>query len=49
MEGKGRCPVSLEIISVGPVFREIDYRELWVYTKRPPFAMHAPLAHKMAG
>ena len=47
MERKDKGPVNLEILSVGPVFREVDYRELWAYIKKPPFSRHAPLDHAM--
>ncbi|MEW6035894.1 MAG: hypothetical protein AB1529_04735 [Candidatus Micrarchaeota archaeon] len=42
-------PVNLEIFSVGPLFRELDYRELEICTKRTPFFRHEPLFHASVG
>jgi hypothetical protein len=38
-----REPGSLEILSVGPIFREVDYRWLEKEAKAPPFQKQAPL------
>lgn len=35
-------PVSLEILSVGPQFRELDYRTKYALTRRPPFVRLMP-------
>jgi hypothetical protein len=37
------APVSLEILSVGPQFREVDYREKYALTRRPPFVRLLPI------
>ena len=37
-----KAPVSLEILSVGPQFRELDYRTKYALTRRPPFVHHMP-------
>ena len=36
-------PVSLEILSVGPQFREVDYRKKYALTRRPPFVRLMPM------
>jgi len=43
MDGRREGPVSLEILCVGPLFREVDYRWLEAYMKKPPFQKHTPL------
>ncbi len=35
--------INLEILSVGPQFREVDYRRLEDYVKRAPFYRKAPM------
>jgi hypothetical protein len=37
------APVSLEILSVGPQFREVDYRKRNALTRRPPFIRLLPM------
>ena len=34
---------NLEILSVGPQYREVDYRELYLLMKKPPFLKQVPL------
>lgn len=44
--GKGaerEAPVSLEILSVGPQFREVDYRKKYALTRSPPFIRVLPM------
>jgi len=36
-------PINVEIISVGPVFQELDYRDLYWDIQRPPFFKHVPI------
>jgi hypothetical protein len=38
-----REPVSLEILSVGPLFREVDLRRLYWDMKKVPFFKHVPI------
>lgn len=38
-----RYPVCLEILSVGPAFREVDYRWLEKEVKAPQFQKRTPL------
>jgi len=40
-------PVNLEIIAVGPLYRELDFRGLGGYLKKPVFSKHAPLFHRL--
>lgn len=42
-DGNDREPVCLEILSVGPIFRELDYRHLGREIRAPPFQKQAPL------
>jgi len=42
-DGNDREPVCLEILSVGPNFRELDYRWLEREIRMPPFQKQAPL------
>jgi len=49
MELGQKGSMSLEIISVGPQFRELDFRELSGYTKKAPFFRKTPLAHGRSG
>ncbi|MFN7990790.1 MAG: hypothetical protein U0R44_01390 [Candidatus Micrarchaeia archaeon] len=34
--------INVEILSVGPLFRELDNRHLNVYLQRAPFFRHLP-------
>lgn len=34
--------INVEVISIGRQFRELDYRGLEGYIRRPPFRMHMP-------
>jgi hypothetical protein len=34
--------INVEVISVGPQFRELDYRGLECYTRRPCFSRYDP-------
>lgn len=34
--------INVEVISIGRQFRELDYRGLCYYIKRPPFYRYAP-------
>lgn len=36
-------PVSLEVLSVGPLFREVDYRHLETEARGLPFRKKSPL------
>lgn len=38
-----RGPVRLEILSVGPLFREVDFRRLYWDIKKAPFYKHVPM------
>jgi hypothetical protein len=42
-DGNCREPVCLEVLSVGPIFRELDYRWLEREIRTPPFQKQAPL------
>lgn len=44
-----KYPVSLEVISVGPQFRELDYRWLEDDIRKPVFSRIAPLFHGHSG
>jgi hypothetical protein len=35
--------LSVEILSVGPMFRELDMRRLHYYVERPAFFRHVPV------
>ena len=36
-------PVRLEILSIGPLFKEVDFRRLYWDIKRAPFFKHVPI------
>ncbi len=38
-----REPANLEILSVGPLYRELDLRRLYWNIKRAPFYKHVPI------
>jgi hypothetical protein len=45
--GRGPCPekkLNVEILAVGPMFQELDMRELYQDTKKTPFCRYAPQA-----
>ena len=42
-EDRVREPVRLEILSVGPLFREVDFRRLYWDIQRAPFFKHVPI------
>lgn len=35
--------INVEVMSVGPLFRELDMRRLHYYIERPAFFRHAPV------
>ncbi|MDD5172153.1 MAG: hypothetical protein PHF60_03905 [Candidatus ainarchaeum sp.] len=41
--------ISVDILSVGPLFLELDYRWLYQETRKAPFYKHSPLASAMSG
>lgn len=41
-DGRG-IPVNLEILSVGPQYREVDYRKIYALTRKAPFMKHVPM------
>ena len=47
MEMEGTDPVCLEVIAVGPNFRELDLRRLGGDLKKPPFSRLAPLQNRL--
>jgi hypothetical protein len=36
-------PIDVEVLSVGPLFQELDLRWLYMDLQRPPFFRHAPI------
>ena len=38
-----REPVRLEILSIGPLYREVDFRRLYWHIQRAPFFKHVPI------
>jgi hypothetical protein len=42
-EEKVEEPVNLEILSVGPLFQEVDHKRLYWQTKKAPFFKHVPM------
>ncbi|MBU0591385.1 hypothetical protein KKF81_00050 [Candidatus Micrarchaeota archaeon] len=36
-------PINIEILSLGPLFNQIDYGRLYWQTQRAPFFKHVPI------
>jgi len=42
-EGGDSSAINVEILSVGRIFKELDFRSLYLYIKRPPFFQYCPI------
>jgi hypothetical protein len=42
-EGGDASTINVEVLSVGRLFKELDFRSLYLYIKRPPFYQYCPI------
>ncbi len=42
-EGGDASTINVEVLSVGRIFKELDFRSLYLYIKRPPFFQYCPI------